>query len=879
MIPPTTDLNAKSLAARMKHASEVGNGDALVALANEVAACATQPDMADAAHRLIGLTQKAAAHRAQEVAQILVRAGTPASRPYLALVAALDTAAPLEPGVARFMANRQRARALLQAALAAVPDAEAISQKLRMRLARILWHMGDEEGLSDLVGEVATRAKQGGYDHAELAKLALICMGTRHGSALRDAVHIAAEREPNSPEVLLAHVRGLVADRQPIEAWWPRLKQIVVDHPDDVGFKRFAASCAYNIGEWGFAEELHQSLANELNDPINWEKAGLAALRMGHEERAIKWLNRARPRVSSQRVGPLATILERLLEALNRDYHWGDIPDHQALTQELASSLDQLRRTLSSTDYAPSDLLQAANAIRKVEAYPFCKLEQIVMRHPHVPHWDARYGTFDLRAYGVVWRALVEHKALLLDHGLTRMLGGAPLGTLNALRESAEKLTEARLSLDEPEAAMQTLQALTSAGCNGLFFQELVDRCLLHRSNVADVQSRVQARPSLSLRNVKVCGVAQFSEWIERERLETRVLWEEGPFEAHFEKAVSDGQIEVHAHQIAAFTLRAMEASSLILAGSDVLIGPHGTALRHSYWHHRKTFPEHTGIARSAAVGGAVLDLAGPVRRIDEPVIVLACNDAVHVTNYFHWINFVLTRCVFLLEQGLLEGRRLLMPVEIKPWMRGSLDLVGLGEDRLLSYAAHEVLHIAEATVVSAFDYPGAEYMRRFRGSMWKAAKTNSDPGSTEMPFHIFMTRPNDRRRTFFGQDRILRIVQDEGFRCVDPSDLSVADQVRLFAKAASVAGIGGAAFTNMAFCWPGMPALEFTRRETTWPDYTGIALALGVKYRFCPGWINPCASGTLNMHDGPTCFDESLVCDQLKMLKEHSYDSPRFQH
>jgi tetratricopeptide (TPR) repeat protein len=502
----------------MKQATEQSDGEAFLALAHELAVCATQPDMADAAHRLMGLTQKAAPHRAQEVAQILVRAGTPASRPYLALVAALDTAAPLEPGVARFMANRQRARALLQAALAAVPDAEAISQKLRMRLARILWQIGDEEGLSDLVSEVATRAKQGGHDHAELAKLALICMGTRHGSALRDAVRIAAEREPNSPEVLQAHMRGLVADRQSIEVWWPLLKQIVVDHPDDVGFKRFAASCAYNIGEWGFAEELQQSHANELNDPINWENAGLAALRMGHEERAITWLSRARPRVPSQRVGPLAPILERLLEALNHDYHWGDVLDHQVLKQELDSSLEQLRRTLSATDYAPSDLLQAANAIHTVEAYPFYTLEQIVKRHPHVPHWDARYGTFDLRAYGVVWRALVEHKALLLDHGLTWMLGEAPLGTLNALRESTEKLTEARLMLDEPEATMQTLRALTSAGCNGLFFQELLDRCLLHRSNVAEVRTRVQARPSTDLRNAKVGGVAQFSEWIERER-------------------------------------------------------------------------------------------------------------------------------------------------------------------------------------------------------------------------------------------------------------------------------------------------------------------------------------------------------------------------
>ncbi len=871
MTPPTTDMNAKSLAARMKQATEQSDGEAFLALAHELAVCATQPGMADAAHRLMGRTQKAAAHRAQEVAQILIHAGTPASRPYLVMAAALDAAATLESGVANFMANRQQTKKVLQAALAAVPATEAMSQKLRIRLARILWQMGDEEALSDLVGEVATRAKQGGHDHAELAKLALMCMSTRHGAALREPVRIAVEREPNSVEVLWAHVRGLVADRQPINAWWPRLKQAIVNHPDDVGLKRFAIFCAHDIGEWTFVEEAHQSMAHDSADPSAWEKAGLAVLRMGKDERAIEWLSRARPRVSPQRVGALATVLESLLHALNCDYHWTEKPDSQALKQELAASLMTLQRILSSTDYSPKDLLQAATAIGTVEKYPFYVLSQVIEQEMYVERWDARYGTFDLRAYSVVWRASVEHQALLLGHAIERMLGGAPLGTLNALRETAERVVHAKLALDEPEAAMQTLRMLESEGCRGLFFQELVDRCFLHRSNVADVQTRMLARPSMGLHNAKVCAVAQFSEWIERERLETRVLWEEGPFEACFEKVVSDRQIEAHAHKIAAFTLRAMEARSLILAGSEVLIGPHGTALRPSHWHYRGMFPERTGIARSAAVGGAVLDLAGPVRRIDEPVIVLACNDAAHVPNYFHWINFVLTRCVFLLEQGFLEGRRLLMPAEMRPWMRGALEVVGLPEGRLLSYAANEVLHIAEATVVGGFDYPGTEYMRRFRSFMWKAAKANSDSGSTETPFHIFMARPTDSRRPFFGQDRILRIAQNEGFRCVDPADLSVANQVRLFAKAASVAGFGGAAFTNMAFCRPGMPALELTRRETTWPDYTGIALAVGIKYRFCPGWIPSGATGTPRVHDGPTRFDEAMVQRELNRLKTAS--------
>ena len=265
VIPSTTNLNTKSLAARMKQAAEQGDGDALVALAKEVAACATLPEMGEAAHRLIGMTQKAAPQRIQEVAQFLVRAGTPASRPYLALVAALDLSAPIELGVARFVANRRQAKEMLQAALAAVPEAEACSQQLRLRLARVLWQLGDERSLVELLHEVAMRALRGNYNSGELARLGLMSVGTSCGTVLYQAVSSAFEQHPDSSEILRAHVRSLLETEQAIDPLWPRLKQAAMNHPEDSSLKRFTASCAYRVSSWEIAEELLLSLARQLD--------------------------------------------------------------------------------------------------------------------------------------------------------------------------------------------------------------------------------------------------------------------------------------------------------------------------------------------------------------------------------------------------------------------------------------------------------------------------------------------------------------------------------------------------------------------------------------------------------------------------------------
>src|SRR5262245_46254385 len=154
---------------------------------------------------------------------------------------------------------------------------------------------------------------------------------------------------------------------------------------------------------------------------------------------------------------------------------------------------------------------------------------------------------------------------------------------------------------------------------------------------------------------------------------------------------------------------------------------------------------------------------------------------------------------------------------------------------------------------------------------MWKAAGVEISGTAPGNAGHIFTMRPINTKRPLFGTNRILHIAQEEGFRCVNPSDLSVAEQVRLFANAASVAGVTGATFTNLAFCQPGTPVLELTRRETAWPDVIGIALALHLKHRLCLGRVDPTAIGTLNVYDAPMRFDENLVCEQLKMLKERS--------
>jgi capsular polysaccharide biosynthesis protein len=114
----------------------------------------------------------------------------------------------------------------------------------------------------------------------------------------------------------------------------------------------------------------------------------------------------------------------------------------------------------------------------------------------------------------------------------------------------------------------------------------------------------------------------------------------------------------------------------------------------------------------------------------------------------------------------------------------------------------------------------------------------------------------------------LLAIAIEEGFECIDPAELPVADQVRLFASASGVAGFSGAGLTNLMFCRDGVRSLELTRRETLWPDFDGLALAIGLHHRHCLGWIDTNCMGGQILHDAPARFDLDMFARQLRWVR-----------
>jgi capsular polysaccharide biosynthesis protein len=262
---------------------------------------------------------------------------------------------------------------------------------------------------------------------------------------------------------------------------------------------------------------------------------------------------------------------------------------------------------------------------------------------------------------------------------------------------------------------------------------------------------------------------------------------------------------------------------------------------------------------------GARLRVAQDTVRIGEPVVVLGNNDASRLANYFHWTILILSRVLLLAEQGYLRNRRLLLPREITRWMRETLGLIGIDETMILYYGREETLELADAMVVSPIQTPSRALLRSLRARLWTAAGVAADNRLDPGGELLFMVRRNQVKRMILPFDAICDVAEGAGFRLVAPEELTVTEQVKLFAGARAIAGPVGAAFTNMLFGPDGLKVLPLMKEESLYPSFNDLAIGLDQRFRWCLGktealWLE-------NGHDliqAPYVMNLDVLAEQL---------------
>lgn len=131
--------------------------------------------------------------------------------------------------------------------------------------------------------------------------------------------------------------------------------------------------------------------------------------------------------------------------------------------------------------------------------------------------------------------------------------------------------------------------------------------------------------------------------------------------------------------------------------------------------------------------------------------------------------------------------------------MREALGCAGFADEALVSTSAEPTL-VRELIIVDGLT-SHSQYMSPFVMTALDEIASSAEAGSSR---NVYATRGEAVTRDFTDRDAVRSEMKALGFSDIFTGEMSFREQVSLFKGADVVAGVAGAALSNMAFCRPG---------------------------------------------------------------------------
>jgi capsular polysaccharide biosynthesis protein len=222
--------------------------------------------------------------------------------------------------------------------------------------------------------------------------------------------------------------------------------------------------------------------------------------------------------------------------------------------------------------------------------------------------------------------------------------------------------------------------------------------------------------------------------------------------------------------------------------------------------------------------------LTEPRVALDHPNLCLLHNH--WSTGYHHW----LAECLVKLRTIQSDQYVVIVPRSLPRFATESLELFSFGG--VAHVDAGRSVRAARLTVVAN------PYTARYNPAdiVWLREYILARCGPAEVPTgRIYVTRRGERTRRVENEDEVVALLDQYGFRAIDPARLSFGAQARLFASCRALVSIHGAGLTNCMFMPWGARVLELYRELSTSeptmnPCYWKLCEAAGLQYyyQFC---------------------------------------------
>jgi hypothetical protein len=200
-------------------------------------------------------------------------------------------------------------------------------------------------------------------------------------------------------------------------------------------------------------------------------------------------------------------------------------------------------------------------------------------------------------------------------------------------------------------------------------------------------------------------------------------------------------------------------------------------------------------------------------------------------SNYFHWLVEWCGRLELIEEYEASTGQKtkLLIPQNGPKYIRQSLELLGHGTESVIEWAENSGPRKVSELILPSFR--GTTVSPSPAAMHWLRKKFMVATGAAcgDAYRKLYISRPRGAWRSVINDDEVCDALVKDGFEIVQPQNLSLADQVRMFSSAALIVALHGSGLTNILFA-PRASMLELfgSYGDGTW---FGMTRRLGQQY------------------------------------------------
>jgi hypothetical protein len=244
------------------------------------------------------------------------------------------------------------------------------------------------------------------------------------------------------------------------------------------------------------------------------------------------------------------------------------------------------------------------------------------------------------------------------------------------------------------------------------------------------------------------------------------------------------------------------------------------------------------------------------IHRVIGTVISLATDGH---NNYYHWMLDLLPKLFIALAAG--PGRAIFYLGASHPFQKQTLELLGIPLSRVIDGNAVPFLQADELIVPflgerhppNVFDAAKCRLLAEVLPALLPANTTSPD-----LPRRFVVSRSKTRSRHIRNEADLLARLQPLGFRAVYLEDLSLLEQITLFAQAEAVVASTGAGLTNLVHARPGTPVAILMPEEC--PDLVCQEIAAFAHLRSTLFYGQRYPSGTMDKIGCDIVLDESSL-------------------